>query len=185
MFQAQDFEFHYPPETKQDMAYHALIPTIFKEPALLSVTLMISAGQHLARNPGAVSASDAYRMLQLQGLAIKNINAALSDPDRALCDEMISAVLLFATFDVLHGLTDSYHHHMMGLVHMINLRGGLKDLGPRGILEKFFVWEDCTISSIFGCRGYRHLPQNPSSYPQAKSDKSLMMLHSPRLQMPV
>lgn len=68
---------------------------------------------------------------------MRTINEALDDPVRATSDHLIIAVLLLATCEALHGMQESYPVHMLGLMNMVNCRGGLRALGFEGCVEAF------------------------------------------------
>lgn len=59
----------------------------------------------------------------------------LVDPARAASDRLIIAVLLLATCEALHGLRESYSVQMIGLMNIVNSRGGLRELGFDGRVE--------------------------------------------------
>ncbi|KAK3701087.1 hypothetical protein LTR37_015649 [Vermiconidia calcicola] len=57
-------------------------------------------------------------ILQLRGMAIREINGALHDPGRATSDQQIAAVALLASYEALFGDRNIFHTHMTGLVRM-------------------------------------------------------------------
>lgn len=78
-----------------------------------------------------------HHVLELRGYVLRRINQALEDQSRATSDAMLAAVLLLATFEALHGLVGVYPVHMMGLMDMVNQRGGFQALGCEGCAEAF------------------------------------------------
>lgn len=174
--QAPDFERQMAPYLRPGHAHNQLFPAIFEEPALLAAAIFLSTGHLLATRREPPQAKDIYPVLQMQGVVIRSINAALRSPKRSVSDHTIVAVLLLATYEALHGLTDAYHLHMTGMIQMINHRGGMAALGMHGYVELFILWQDANVANIVGGAGYAHLANNPTAGHKAKPDKSMFLL---------
>lgn len=135
--QTPEWERQYAPLTKPGIAYKYLIPNLFHDPALISSCMLLSLSQLIAARRKSIEPRIIHGILQLRGHVIRCINEALNDIKRAASDHVIVATLLLATCEALHGLRESYPVHMMGLMAMVNSRGGLRELGFEGCVEAF------------------------------------------------
>jgi hypothetical protein len=115
---------------------------MFIGPALTASVILIGLthiflSQSPDNTPGTLVPDHGRAILRLRGHVMRSISSALDDPQRALSDEIMVAVLLLARADALQGLRESYPLHMEGLMKIINLRGGWKKVGFEGILEAY------------------------------------------------
>ena len=94
--------------------------------------------------------SHGIELLQLRGMAIREINTALEDPKRATSDQIVTAVVKMASYEALFGDQNACHTHMTGLLRMVTLRGGLPQLGLDGLLERILLWIDANATYIMG-----------------------------------
>ena len=123
-------------------------------------------------------------ILQLRGMAIREINGALHDPGRATSDQQIAAVALLASYEALFGDRNIFHTHMTGLVRMVSLRGGLPALGLGGLLERILLWIDSNASHITGSRIYFDRTAFPSSVQHPRPDPHRFAGALPRRKSP-
>ena len=133
-------------------------PFLLTDPAPLhAVTLMAASLYTRVRGPR----SHPVDLLQLRGMAIREINGALAHDARGISDQMIAAVAQIASYEILFGDRDICNTHMQGLTRMVSLRGGLPGLGLDGLLERVVLWVDSNVSHIMN----RHLYFNPRAFP--------------------
>ncbi|UKZ81553.1 hypothetical protein TrVFT333_009325 [Trichoderma virens FT-333] len=81
--------------------------------------------------------NDSYRvsLLKYKSECIKILRAALSDSDGGdISDYSIALALVLSTEEFLSGNVTEYRLHGEGILRMVHLRGGFKDLGPDGLL---------------------------------------------------
>lgn len=160
---------------------------------MIASCMLLSLSQLIASRKQPIETRIIQGILQLRGYVMQCINDALNDKYRAACDHVIVATLLLATCEALHGLRESYPIHMIGLMDMVNHRGGLRELGFEGCVEAFskslhcldatclqrcklisittVLWQDANIAHIVGGQTYSHLAKNKSPLPDAKVDK--------------
>ncbi|KAH0524257.1 hypothetical protein TsFJ059_006788 [Trichoderma semiorbis] len=80
---------------------------------------------------------DSYRvsLLRYKSECIQILRAALSASDgREISDYTIALALVLTTEEFLSGNLMEYRLHGEGILRMVHLRGGFKDLGPGGLL---------------------------------------------------
>ena len=126
-------------------------PFIMTDPAPLHAVMLMAASNH---DHIRGSRSHTIDLLQLRGMAIREINRALEDPVRATSDQLVAAVAQMACYEALFGDRDIFNTHMTGLLRMVTLRGGLPRLGLDGLLERILLWIDANAAHITGCRIY-------------------------------
>lgn len=76
--------------------------------------------------------------------------------------------------EAMYGEKVAYHVHMMGLQHMVKLRGGLDSLGLDGLLARMLLWIDNNASFLIDSHlyfasftttlGTTLAPPNPSKF---------------------
>ena len=120
-------------------------PFIMTDAAPLHAMVLMSASRFSALHGPRTHAID---LLQLRGIAIREINTALEDPKRATSDQLIAAVAKIASYEALFGDRNSCHTHMTGLLRMVTLRGGLPQLGLDGLLERLILWIDSNATHL-------------------------------------
>lgn len=139
------------PET--DPSSRQLLRTTFMDVVLSDRAslhaLLLVAGAHW--NKVRPQQQHRISLLQLRGLAIQEINGALTDHrigGRATSDQLLAAVGKMATYELLFGQRETFHTHMTGLQRMVSLRGGLQALGRNGLLERILLWIDSNAMAI-------------------------------------
>lgn len=149
----------------RDLLRSRFFPFIMTDPALLHA-VMLMAASHYTSAYG--SRSHPIDLLQLRGMAIREINQSLADPVRGTCDQLIAAVANMASHEALFGDRRVFHTHMTGLLRMVSLRGGLHNLGLRGLLERILLWVDANASHITGSHIYfdRHAFPTTAVHPR-------------------
>lgn len=102
-----------------------------------------------------LNASERYHLYQLRAFLNRKVNSALSNPARAISDQLLTAVSICATLEVRQGNLEGYQVHMSGLRQMINLRGGFAELGRTdAYVGRFLLWQDANTSSVAGYPPY-------------------------------
>ncbi|EMC91118.1 hypothetical protein BAUCODRAFT_315415 [Baudoinia panamericana UAMH 10762] len=135
-------------------------PFVMTDPAPLHA-VMLMAASHYSRicEPRALTID----LLQLRGMAIREINRALEDPLRARSDQLIAAVAKMACYEALFGDRAIFNTHMTGLLRLVSLRGGLPALGLDGLLERILLWIDANATHIVGTHLYFDKQAFPTS----------------------
>lgn len=119
------------------MTQHAL-----EEPALLYVRLLFASGD-LVR----MGSLDRKRSYALQSQAIKEINNALSDSKRSVSDGLILAVGRIALHESMYGDRAAANQiHRPAQRRMIDLRGGITNLGFPDLVKRLMRWSDRVMS---------------------------------------
>nr|POE80812.1 hypothetical protein CFP56_56885 [Quercus suber] len=126
-----------------------LFPLIMTDAATLHAVLLLAASQYGRRHGPRSHTID---LLQLRGMAIREINRALTDPARGTSDQIIVAVAEMATYEALFGSHETFKTHMTGLTRMVTLRGGLPALGLDGLIERILLWVDANVAHVHRSR---------------------------------
>ena len=142
-------------------------PFVMTDPAPFHAVMLIAAS-HYGKVRG--SQSHGIDLLQLRGMAIREINGALEDQARGTSDQLIAAVAQMASYEALFGDEDIYNTHMTGLLRMVSLRGGLPALGLDGLLERMVLWIDINAAHITGSHIYFDRTAFPSTVRHPKPD---------------
>lgn len=137
------------------------------DPAPLHAVMLVAAS-HYSRMRGIRSHS--IDLLQLRGMAIREINRALEDPVRATSDQMVAAVAEMARYEILFGDRKIFNTHMTALLRMVSLRGGLPGLGLDGLLERILLWIDANAAQITGSHLYFDRAAFPSTAQHPRPD---------------
>jgi len=142
-------------------------PFILTDPAPLHAVMLMAASHY-----GNVRGSRAHTidLLQLRGMAIREINDALADSQRATSDQLIAAVAKMASYEALFGDRQIFNTHMTGLLRMVSLRGGLPALGLGGLLERILLWIDSNAAHITHSHIYFDRAAFPSSARHPRPD---------------
>ncbi|KAK5108255.1 hypothetical protein LTR62_008639 [Meristemomyces frigidus] len=135
----------------QDLLRTRFFPFVMTDPAPLHAVMLVAAtryGNLLGPRSHAID------LLQLRGMAIREINHALQDDARATTDQTIAAVAMMGCYEVLFGDSRVFNTHMTGLLRIVSLRRGLPQLGLDGLLERVLLWIDSNGSHLIGTRMY-------------------------------
>lgn len=153
--QALDFEMRNAHWVSKGMAHSTFILIIFTDPTLLAATMLITSRFLLGRPGKLLPPKIMYHALQFRGFVIQQITKALSDTKRAISDQLIIAVLLLSAYELSYGDLASFHIHMRGLMQMIELRGGMQEIGHADpYVEGFILWHDANASTLAGCQPF-------------------------------
>lgn len=122
-------------------------PLAMTEAATMYAVLLMAASHYCIVNPSKAALVD---LLHLKARALSEINAALTNPKRAITDSMIGAVMKMAAYEAIFGDSAVFNAHMKGLQMMLKIRGGLSTLGLNGLLERMLVWIDLNAAHLTG-----------------------------------
>ncbi|KAL7934755.1 hypothetical protein V8C35DRAFT_301764 [Trichoderma chlorosporum] len=137
-------------ETEQRLLQNVrsqFVPWSLTERGLQAGLFMAACRSLLALNPG----DDSYRVLLLKykSECIKILRAALSVSDgRDISDQSIALALVLTTEEFLSGNLMEYKLHGEGILRMVHMKGGMKGLGPDGILE--YLLARSVYNPVFG-----------------------------------
>ncbi|KAF2213766.1 hypothetical protein CERZMDRAFT_105790 [Cercospora zeae-maydis SCOH1-5] len=139
------------PEMRDRDHAACLLSFLWQDSTLLNVAMLSGTRKLLDSRGHALHTSEAYQLSQLRGRIIRRLNVAMADPVRRISDEVITAVLFFALYELRYTSTDAYNAHMTGLVLLINLRGGIAELRRSvSYIANMVVWCDQMGSRISG-----------------------------------
>ena len=124
---------------------------------MLTVAILLMARHHFAVFGREASGHDGVRGANMESFLLQRISEALQDTVRGISDQMLVAVALHAAYEIKHGNSSRYHVHMEGLLQMMNLRGGLCDIGQQDpYVERLLLWHDVNTANLAGIKGYLH-----------------------------
>ncbi|KAF4548428.1 Hypothetical protein D9617_28g065340 [Elsinoe fawcettii] len=124
------------------------IPLTMTDSAAFYVIVLMAATAYAGVNS---KLSHTINLLALKGKAIAAINKALSDPRRKTSDATVAGILKLAAYEAAFGSEQLFHSHMDGLKQIIAMRGGLRNLGWDGLLERMVLWVDTNATRALGC----------------------------------
>lgn len=175
--QARDFEMHFMRDLEPGSGAETLIPGISKDPALIATAVLIAAGHMLAIRNAPMSQNISRCIYELRNFVIAHLNSAIQDPERAISDPLLVAVLILATHEGFQGSVDNYHIHMRGLIQMINMRGGLHKLDEsQPYIKKLIIWQDTNVATIMKCKPYYFSAKNSAEAPTVTPNPRLWLL---------
>lgn len=123
------------------MTQHAL-----SEPSLFYVRLLFASGDLIRLKTLHPDVS-----IWLQAQAIKAINEALSDPQRATSDALILAVGRIAMHEAFYGDKQSANsYHRPAQRRMVQMRGGMKALPFPELVKRLMRWADKVMAMQSG-----------------------------------
>lgn len=107
------------------------VPWSLTERGLLAGLFMAACRSLLTLHPE----NDSYRvsLLKYKSECFEILRGALSTPDRCISDYTIALALVLATEEFLCGGME-HRLHGEAVIRMVRMRGGMKNLGPGGIL---------------------------------------------------
>lgn len=94
--------------------------------------------------------SSSYESLAYESEMARTVNNRLGEEDLAFNDSTIGAVTLLTATESIRGNIEKMSIHMSALEHMVNVRGGLEDLGLNSLLQMTISWVDLTVAAITG-----------------------------------
>jgi hypothetical protein len=119
-------------------------PLVMTEAATFQVIILLAASHFASLKPSR--GDHGPSLLQLKARAISLIGPALARDGPT--DQLIGAVAKMASYEAIFGDRTSYGEHMKGLVRMVEVRGGLEELGLNGMLAKICLWIDCNAAML-------------------------------------
>lgn len=120
------------------------------EPALFYTSLFLATGIPVANGQMHVE-----KALWLRGQAVRALNEALDDPERATSNALISAVGKIALHEHIYGDRQaSIKIHRPAQQRMIALRGGVEALGLPSITLQLMTWYDTLMAAETGTVAY-------------------------------
>ena len=157
MIQAQDFDQQYGTVVPGVTSWKRFYAFVFTDPVMLTVAILLTTRHQFEVLGRDSSGEDGVRIANMEHFLLQSINEALQDPVRGISDQMLIAVALYAAYEIKHGNGVRYHIHMRGLVQMINLRGGLREIGQQDpYAELLLLWQDTNTAKLAGIEGYLH-----------------------------
>ncbi|KAM3414165.1 hypothetical protein BST61_g10823 [Cercospora zeina] len=139
------------PEMRDQDHAACLLSFLWQDSTLLNVAMLSGTRRLLDARGHALHTSEAYHLSQLRGRIIQRLNVAMDDPVRRISDQMITAVLFFALYELRYTSADAYSAHMSGLMRLINLRGGIAELRRSvSYIANMVVWCDRMGNRISG-----------------------------------
>ncbi|WPH01332.1 Hypothetical protein R9X50_00417200 [Acrodontium crateriforme] len=113
------------------------------EPCLFYTSLFLATGIPVTRGLITIEAA-----LWLRGMAVKTLQEALNDPDRALTNATISAVTRVALHEHIYGNRQlSQDVHRPAQKRMIAMRGGLEAVGMPDSVLHMMAWSDAIMAA--------------------------------------
>ncbi|CAG9939634.1 unnamed protein product [Clonostachys rosea f. rosea IK726] len=112
-----------------------------KNPAWLFMHLFYAASR-FSKALGDSSSVAPYYLLQ----SISAINKSITTSPEMIDDATIATVACIANVENLNGRASNSIIHINGLRQMVQMRGGLENLGMRGILRRMVLWSDLLAS---------------------------------------
>jgi hypothetical protein len=117
------------------------IPAAMTDKALLHSTLASSSGHMLFyTNSPPISSSSLANFLYHKTETIRVINERMRNAADVLTDESLGAIALLITSQTCQGDYNEMNIHMRGLFQLVNMRGGLGNLGMSGLLAGEILW---------------------------------------------
>lgn len=132
----------YPNDNEGNPFQEELVPLAISSPALLHSMAALAAA-HLSRGQKhhEVTAANHY------SIALRELNAGLSDPAIARSDSTLGACLLLCVYEISHSDNCRWHEHLQGARDLILYRGGPK---KDNYLTRFFSLLDVSGSLSSG-----------------------------------
>lgn len=122
------------------------------------MAVLLGVRNHLDLSGRRLEGPDLVGVVNLESHVVGRVNSALPDGVSAISSQMLATVALCAAYELKHGDPKRFPIHMQGLVHMINLRGGLSAVGSVDpYIRQWLLWLDVNISKLAGTRPYLQL----------------------------
>jgi hypothetical protein len=157
IIQAQDFDQQYGVVLPGVTSWKRFYAFVFTDPVMITVAILLTARHQFEVLGRDSSGENGVRIANMERFLLQSINEALRDPVRGISDQLLVAVALYAAYEIKHGNGSRYHVHMSGLVQMINLRGGLREIGQHDpYCERMLLWQDANTAKLANIPGYLH-----------------------------
>lgn len=122
---------------------------VISSPLVFQVIVLFSASHFAASTEDLTLAPT---LLQLKQTAIQGIIKKLAMSQGQVHDELIAATAKMASYEAIYGEEGAYHAHMKGVERMLQLRGGLQNLGLDGLLARLLVFIDTNSAFLLNTR---------------------------------
>lgn len=128
---------------------------VFTDPVLLATAVLLGVRNQLDVLGRCLDGQTLVGVIHIERFLLNSINDALTDPVRGISDPMLICVALCAAYEIKHGSAACYHVHMQGLVRMVELRGGLVEIGsPDPWIVRLLMWIDINTAKLADCEPY-------------------------------
>lgn len=155
MIQAQDFDQQYGAVIPGVTSWKRFYAFVLTDPVMLTTAILLTARHQFAVLGREAAGHDGMHIANMESFPLQRINEALQDPVRGISDQMLVAVALYAAYEIKHNDGTRYHIHMNGLLQMIRLRGGLREIGQQDpYVERLLLWQDANTAKLAGLQGY-------------------------------
>jgi len=175
IIQAQDFDAQCGEIMPGVISWEKFYSYIFTDPMLLTVAILLKIRHQFEvfGRDSSPRSPDGARIINIERFLLRSINEALQDPVRSISDQMLVTVILYAAYEIKHGTGERYHIHMRGLLQILNLRGGLREVGRQDpYTERLLLWQDANTAQLAGVDSYLGRLDNnlgTSSLPRSNS----------------
>lgn len=132
----------YPNDAEGNPFQEELVPLATSSPALLHSMVALAAG-HMARS----EPSHSLPAVKHYSTALRELQAALSDPSRAASNSTLGACLLLCVYEASHTDRSYWLKHLQGAKELLMYRGGPK---TSDFLSRFFSLLDISGSLLTG-----------------------------------
>ncbi|KAL2786442.1 hypothetical protein BJX66DRAFT_328576 [Aspergillus keveii] len=120
-------------------------PLVMSERALFLVIILLAASNYASVQDQSQPLDTKMKLdlLALRCEAVQAVNEALEaqEPGR-ISDALVGAIAKMASYEAMYGDVHNYAVHMRGLERVVELRGGLGELGLAGLLRRIVIWID-------------------------------------------
>ncbi|CEL03543.1 hypothetical protein ASPCAL04697 [Aspergillus calidoustus] len=120
-------------------------PLVMSERALFLVIILLAASNYASVQSQPLDMK--LDLLALRCEAVQAVNEALEvqfqqHQPSCISDALVGAIAKMASYEAMYGDVGNYAVHMRGLERVIELRGGLLELGLSGLLRRIVIWID-------------------------------------------
>ncbi|KAJ0413173.1 hypothetical protein BJY00DRAFT_68272 [Aspergillus carlsbadensis] len=122
-------------------------PLVMSERALFLVIILLAASNYASvqseSHPLDAKSKMKLDLLSLRCEAVQAVNEALEvQQPGCISDALVGAIAKMASYEAMYGDVDNYAVHMRGLERVVEIRGGLLELGLSGLLRRIVIWID-------------------------------------------
>ncbi|KAG4432121.1 hypothetical protein IFR05_012395 [Cadophora sp. M221] len=142
-----------------------IFDVVVKDPAAFLLVVSGAAEDIAVRSKKPVS----QQAIIYRAKAMNMINSRMQSPSEFKSDGSISACVLLAGLELLHGSIESYETHMDGLCLIMKLRGGFQVVQKSNpLLAALAAWFDYTGSAgLIGKRRFEFTSCDPTTFSQS------------------
>ncbi|KAL3489255.1 hypothetical protein BJX62DRAFT_252786 [Aspergillus germanicus] len=120
-------------------------PLVMSERALFLVIILLAASNYASVQDQSQPLDPKMKLdlLALRYEAVQAVNEALEAQEPGcISDALVGAIAKMASYEAMYGDVHNYAVHMRGLERVVELRGGLGELGLAGLLRRIVIWID-------------------------------------------